>query len=189
MKLVSALFKILLQSDLPLCKPTHDHHWAPRSRSLPWHLRKVETYQPSSGCDPHHTADEFRQVLPNQWMVKIFPRQISWIARRCLRSFFFVKIPPKKRSRTGNPLLCRQKCVRLTVIPGPGVSRAVFVKIHLKIEYMFLNFARDVTACTCWADLVKCCRHLISLNDLASSARMRSREMCRKSLGHRRRVP
>ena len=102
---------------------------------------------------------------------------------------FFVKIPPKKRSRTGNPLLCRQKCVRLTVIPGPGVSRAVFVKIHLKIEYMFLNFARDVTACTWWADLVKCCRHLISLNDLASSARMRSREMCRKSLGHRRRVP
>ena len=96
-KLVSALFEILLQIDLPLCKSTRDHHWAPRSRSLPWHLRKVETYQPSSGCDPHHTADEFRQVLPNQWMVKIFPRQISWIARRCLRSFLFCKDSSKEK--------------------------------------------------------------------------------------------
>ena len=110
---------------------------------------------------------------------QIFPWQQSWVGWKILQK------------RSGNPLLPLSKCVRLSVLPEGlilAIRRHLFCRRrpHIKVGDCFLDLcSHDVRGCMRWTDLVKCCLALISLNDLASAARMRScgcGNPCRKSL-------
>ena len=142
------------------------------------------TYAPSrnlSGCNPHYTADKFRQVLQNQWMVKSFLDSNLGLGEKSSQEKIAIRKPPFTSQQM------RQK----SVLPEGlilAIRRHLFCRRrpHIKVGDCFLDLcSHDVRGCMRWTDLVKCCLALISLNDLASAARMRScgcGNPCRKSL-------
>ena len=142
-------------------------------------MRQVETYQAVILITQLTSSGKFCKI--NEWSNLSLTAILGW-----------VKNPPRKRSGSGNPLLPLSKCVRLSVLPEGlilAIRRHLFCRRrpHIKVGDCFLDLcsSHDVRGCMRWTDLVKCCLALISLNDLASAARMRScgcGNPCRKSL-------
>ena len=137
-------------------------------------MRQVETYQAVILITQLTSSGKFCKI--NEWSNLSLTAILGW-----------VKNLPKKKLRSGNPLLPLSKCVRLSVLPEGlilAIRRHLFCRRrpHIKVGDLC---SHDVRGCMCWTDLVKCCLALISLNDLASAARMRScgcGNPCRKSL-------